>query len=145
MAGKDVLDRLKEDHREVEDLFRRFESATDSVREKAIASDICDALTRHAALEEQFFYPEVRAAIDEASMVDEAVVEHDAMKYLVDQIESGDLDDDMFRATVMVLKSYVEQHVEAEEREMFREVRASDLDLQAIADEMEDFEEPDED
>jgi hemerythrin superfamily protein len=145
MAGKDVLDRLKEDHREVEDLFRRFESATDAAREKAIASDICDALTRHAALEEQFFYPEVRDAIDEASMVDEAVVEHDAMKYLVDQIESGDLDDDMFRATVMVLKSHVEQHVEAEEKEIFREVRASDLDLEAIADEMDDFEEPDED
>jgi hemerythrin superfamily protein len=142
MAAMDVLDRLKDDHRDVEDLFRQFEAATEPSRQKSIAIEICGALTRHAELEEQLFYPRVREAIEEPEMVDEAVVEHDTLKYLIEQIESGDLDDDMFRASIAVLKTYVEHHVEEEEREMFKRVRESDLDLDGLAEEMDDFEEP---
>lgn len=145
MAGRDVLERLKDDHREVEALFTRFEAATDSTREKAIATEICDALSRHAALEEQLFYPQLRDAIEDRQLVDEAVVEHDTLKYLIEQIESGDLDDDMFRASVIVLKEYVEHHVEEEEREMFRQAEESDLDLDAMAEEMDAFDDPEDD
>jgi hypothetical protein len=132
----DAIELLKEDHREVERMFKEFEKASSPDAEKRIAAEICEALTKHAKLEEELFYPEAREAVSEPEMVDEAVVEHNTMKYLIEQIESGELDDDMFRATVTVLKEYVEHHVEEEEKEMFKEVRKADVDTEMLGEQM---------
>jgi len=132
----DAIELLKDDHREVERMFKEFDNAGSPDAQKRIAMEICDALTRHAALEEEIFYPEAREAISEPDIVDEAVVEHDTLKYLIAQIQSEELDEDMFRATVTVLKEYVEHHVEEEEKELFKQVKKADMDTEALGEQM---------
>jgi hemerythrin superfamily protein len=138
MARKsDAISLLKQDHREVEALFEQFEGASTKKQQEKIAAEICAALRLHAEVEESIFYPAVRAAISETDLVDEAEVEHDSVKYLMDQIESGELSPDMFRANVKVLKEYVEHHVKEEEKEMFPQAKSSGVDLDALGEEIE--------
>lgn len=138
MASKtDAIAILKQDHREVEAMFEKFEQASTSKQQQKIAAQICEALRLHAEVEEEIFYPAVRSAIDETDLIDEAQVEHNSAKFLMEQIESGALAPEMFQANVMVLKEYVQHHVEEEEKEMFKLAKSSGLDLEALGKEIE--------
>jgi hemerythrin superfamily protein len=124
---------LKQDHRQVEDLMEQFEEAQEE-QKKAVADQICQLLTVHAQIEEEAFYPAAREALDEkdAHLVAEANVEHATVKELISQLESMDQVDEMFEAKVKVLGHYVEHHVQEEETELFPKVEQTDLDLDAI-------------
>ena len=81
-ADGEAIRMLKSDHRQVEKLFKEFESASGS-RKDAIVTEVCQALTLHTMLEEEVFYPACRAAADEDDDLDEAQVEHDSAKVLI--------------------------------------------------------------
>ncbi len=130
MASKtDALALLKQDHDDVKALFKRFDATSTDKQRRPIATQICDALRLHAEVEEDIFYPAMRAAIAETDLVDEAEVEHQSVKYLISQIEDENLSSEMFRANVTVLKEYVEHHVTEEEQEMFPKAKAAKVDL----------------
>ncbi|MDP3384693.1 MAG: hemerythrin domain-containing protein, partial [Phenylobacterium sp.] len=57
MARIDAIKLLKDDHREVEDLFEQFEKATAKDRKAKIVQKICTELTVHSLIEEEIFYP----------------------------------------------------------------------------------------
>jgi len=96
------------------------------------ARRICDELTVHAALEEEIFYPAVRAAIDD-DLIDEAEVEHATAKYLIAQIGSMSAGEDKFAAKVCVLGEDINYHVEEEHKEMFPKAKRAKIDLQDLA------------
>ena len=98
----DAIDLLKADHRKVEDLFEQFEKAGSSARKKTLAREICLELKIHTMIEEEIFYPAFRGKIEDDTL-DEAYVEHDGAKLLVNDIEEGDPSDDFFDAKVKVL------------------------------------------
>ena len=129
MAANDAIALLKADHKEVADMLEKFEKAR-STKGK-LAQQICQALTVHAQIEEEIFYPAAREALgDEGKdLLDEAKVEHNSLKELIGQIEGSGPDDDLFDAHVTVLGEYVKHHVKEEEGEMFPKLRKSDLDL----------------
>lgn len=129
MKSIDAIELLIDDHEKVKKMFTDFEAATDAEEKGAIAQLICQELIVHTAIEEQVFYPAVRAAIDDDDLVDEAIVEHDSAKELIGQLQSMTPDDEQYDAKVKVLKEYIEHHVKEEEEEMFPQVRASELDL----------------
>ena len=137
----DAIALLKADHREVKDMHAHFEKlaeegAAASERE-ALARRICAALRVHARIEEEIFYPAVKPVIDDDLLLPEAKVEHDSARDLIEQNESSSPKDELFDARVIVLGEYVQHHVKEEEREMFREVRASkELDLRALGKQM---------
>ena len=54
---------LKNDHRDVDALFSQFEKTTGAARKQTIVQKICDALTVHATIEEDIFYPQARDAL----------------------------------------------------------------------------------
>jgi hemerythrin superfamily protein len=135
----DAIGMLMQDHREVEEMFKKFEELGDraKVSKKRIADQICEALTMHTMLEEEIFYPAVREAGKEfEDLIDEAVVEHASAKDLISQIQTGDPEDELFDAKVKVLQEQIEHHVKEEEKEMFPKVRKSALNLQSLGDEM---------
>lgn len=137
MARKDnAIALLKQDHRDVEGLFERFEAASGIKQQQKIAAEICATLRLHAEVEEQVFYPAARKAIKDSELLDEAEVEHDSARHLMEQIESGGLSTEQFHASVIVLKEYVEHHVKEEEGELFKQAKASDLDLDALGEEI---------
>lgn len=124
---------LKADHRTVEDLFEEYEHARRKDRKQALVRQICEELTLHAELEEKAFYPEAQKALgDDHDLVNEAIVEHASLKWLISQIEGMKDDDELYAAEVTVLKEYVQHHVKEEEKEMFPKLRKTDLDLDAL-------------
>ena len=72
----DAIMLLKADHREVEDLFEKFENASGQERKREIAEKICNELKIHSMIEEEIFYPAFRGKIEEDTL-DDAYVEHD--------------------------------------------------------------------
>ncbi len=133
----DALRMLKDDHDKVKGLFEKFESARrDDKKKGEIAQTICKELTVHTQLEEEIFYPAVREAIDDEDVMNEAVVEHGSAKDLIAEIEKMSPDEDMFDAKVKVLGEFVNHHIREEQNEMFPQVRKTDLDLNALGDQM---------
>jgi len=69
----DATKLLKADHKEVSELFEKFESGRlTPAKKEALAKQICTALTVHAQIEEEIFYPAAREAAKRAdqSMLD---------------------------------------------------------------------------
>src|SRR6185295_11102877 len=136
---EDAIKLLTKDHREVEALFKKFEEAKEDNAEKAdIVAQICEALSTHAEIEEEIFYPAARDALSEKGedLLDEAEVEHASIKSLVAQLEDAEPGDDLYDAKVKVLTEYVKHHVKEEEGELFPKVRKTDLDLDQLGAEM---------
>ena len=131
---------LKADHKEVHAWFEEYETLGDraNVSKSKLVKKICQALTIHTRLEEEIFYPAVRAAgkDKEDDMVDEAVVEHASAKDLIAQLEEMDPEDDLYDAKVKVLGELIDHHVEEEEKEMFPDARKIGLDMIALGEEM---------
>jgi hemerythrin superfamily protein len=130
---QDAIALLMADHDEVAALFTQFQKAKKNGGDKAdIVEQICKALTVHAEIEEEIFYPAARGALaekDEDDLLDEAEVEHASIKSLVEQLQDTDPNDELFDAKVKVLCEYVIHHVKEEEGEMFPKIKKTDLDL----------------
>jgi hypothetical protein len=105
-----VIQLLNADHREVEELFARFEATNDV----SIARKICDELTVHATVEEEIVYP-VLAQIDRG-IEQEAEQEHAQAKQLIARIRSLSPGDEL-TSTVLELKGAIQHHVAEEEGE----------------------------
>lgn len=138
-SGTDAIAMLKADHDAVKKLFEEFESIKDDANaseKEALVNQICTELTTHMELEEALFYPASREAIDDEELVNEAEIEHNGAKELIEQLMEMDSDDEMFDAKVKVLSEYIEHHVEEEEKEMFPQVKKSEIDVLALGEEM---------
>jgi len=129
LPAKDAITQLKADHVKVSGLFAEYEKARSNAKKKALVADICTELSVHAQIEEEIFYPEVKAALKDHLLVPEATVEHASLKELIAQIEAVEPDSDMYDAKVKGLSEYVKHHVKEEQNEMFPKVKASSLDL----------------
>jgi len=132
-ATPDATRLLADDHREVHALFEDYrklaEGGAGGDDRRPLAEEICTLLTVHAALEEEIFYPAARAAGVEASVLDEAEVEHASAKDLIAQIRDMEPDAPLYDAKVSVLGEYIDHHVGEEENELFPKCRASAMDL----------------
>jgi hypothetical protein len=136
MVPVDAILLLDLDHREVEAFFERFDQTKDDAEKEELARKICLALTVHAEIEENIFYPAAGAATDEADLLDEAVVEHQAAKALIAQILEMEPGEELFDAKVTVLGEYVRHHITEERDQLFPKVRDSGLDLYALGAEL---------
>jgi hemerythrin superfamily protein len=132
----DAIEVLKRDHDEAERLFDAYEDAKDQAdveRKADVAAQACHALAVHARVEEELFYPALRAAdADAAELLNEAAVEHATVKNLVEALEGNSADDPLFDATMRVLAEYVKHHVKEEEGEVFPMARKAGIDLESL-------------
>jgi hemerythrin superfamily protein len=137
-SGPDAIKLLKDDHRQVEDWFEQFEGTNSASKKQKLATQICTALTVHTQIEEEIFYPACREAGIEEDMMDEADVEHDGAKKLIEEIEAGKPGDDHWDAKVKVLSEMIKHHVKEEEQRggMFSKAKQADLDLKELGAEM---------
>ena len=122
----DAITLLKEDHRAVKGLFRKFEQAGDRAytTKRKLVDKMIGELSVHAAIEEQIFYPSIRHAIEQTEdEVLEALEEHHVVKWTLSELEKMDPKDERFDAKVTVLIESVRHHIGEEEEEMFPKVR----------------------
>jgi hemerythrin superfamily protein len=128
-SSQDAIAFLKSEHREVEDLFKKFEKLGDGAHKsrEATVGKIIEALSKHAAIEEEILYPEIRERVDKGGddddMVLEALEEHHVAKATLAEIERLPSEDERFKAKVTVLMESVRHHVDEEEDELFPKVR----------------------
>jgi hemerythrin-like domain-containing protein len=122
----DAIAFLKSEHREVNALFKSFERAGERAHrtKRKLVDQMIEALSQHASIEEQVFYPALRAAIPSADDdVLEALEEHHVAKWLLSELDGMDPTAERFTAKVTVLIESVRHHVDEEEHTLFPEVR----------------------
>lgn len=133
----DAIMLLKHDHREVEDLFSKFQKAKGD-KKWQIAQQICNELKIHTIIEEEIFYPAFEGKVEE-DLYNEAFVEHDGVKVLVNDVMTRGPEDKFFEAKVTVMCEEVQHHVKEEEKPkegFFAQAREAGVDLKALRDEM---------
>jgi hemerythrin superfamily protein len=122
----DAITLLKQDHKTVNGLFRKFEKLGDKayVSKREVVDQIIEELSVHAVIEEQVFYPAVKELSEDLKdHVLESLEEHHVVKWLLDELVGMDPQAERFDAKVTVLIESVRHHVEEEETEFFPEVR----------------------
>lgn len=139
-TASDAVALLTTDHDKVKRLFREFEQcdAGHQGLKHDLAQQICLDLTIHATIEEEIFYPAVRAETGAAQQVDEALEEHSTIKELVARIRGMATGDSELDGTVQKLRECVTHHVAEEEKDMFPKVRQSDADLAGLCLQLQD-------
>ena len=120
---------LKDDHKKVRGLLTELEATTaraTKTRTQLLAT-IAKELRVHTRIEEEIFYPALRAAgekSDDEKMYFEALEEHRAAGELVlPDLEKTAPDSEKFSGRAKVLKELVEHHADEEEKEMFPRAR----------------------
>lgn len=125
----DAIALLRADHKEVSELFDQFEKSRSAAKKQQLVAQICTALTVHAQIEEEIFYPEVQAALKDKELVPEARVEHQSIKDLIAAVQGVEPDGEDYDAKVKVMSEWVKHHVKEEQNEMFPKAKKAGLDL----------------
>jgi hemerythrin superfamily protein len=116
---------LKADHEHVKSLFRTYETAAEGTSQdkQVIAEQIFSALEVHSRIEEEIFYPAVRAKADQEGQdrVAESLEDHQAVEALIEILRTLDPRDEEFAARFEELVDTVEAHIADEEEELFPE------------------------
>jgi len=131
-ASQDVFALLKADHEKVQGLFGRYEKTRSGDMKGKLAQQICSELSVHAQLEEEIFYPAVKAAIKRKDLIDEATVEHKSAKDLIAEIQGSQPGDELYDAKVNVLGEYVKHHIKEEQGQIFPAARKAGVDAKGL-------------
>jgi hypothetical protein len=130
----DALDLLAADHAELHGMFHAYQRRrrhADRLEKGKLALRICQALTVHATIKQEIFYPAVAAVLDRESsdLLGQASIEHGGIQDMISKIEDTPADDPRFDSLIDTLATYAGRHMKAEEEQLFPKVRHSRLDL----------------
>ncbi|MEO8626609.1 MAG: hemerythrin domain-containing protein [Betaproteobacteria bacterium] len=128
----DAVALLRADHKTVSALFAQYEKSRSASKKKSIVTQICTELTVHTQIEEEIFYPAVKAALKDKELVPEATVEHASVKSLIEQVKGKEPDGEMFDAKIKVMSEFVKHHVKEEQNEMFPKAKKTRLDMNEL-------------
>ena len=121
----DAITMLKTDHDKVKALLTELEATTErgvKTRQELFAT-IKGELTLHEVIEEEIFYPELKAHPKAVDIVLEGYQEHHVVDLLMAELEALDVDDESWGAKAKVMQENVEHHMEEEEGDMFKKAR----------------------
>src|SRR5690348_12645025 len=105
-----AIDLLKQQHREVEELFAKIEK-TDAEPEKArLFRELASKLVGHDGIEREIFYPACEEALGLTDELGEALVEHGMVEFGLYQADQAIGQPD-FDYKTKVLKELIEHHV----------------------------------
>ena len=109
-----VTNMIRMDHAHVLTTFHQYEADASPRVKKGLVDQVCVALEIHAQLEEEIFYPALRA-VAETDFVRKSVPEHDEMRRLVNQLRRLEPADAGYDETFYQLMNNVMHHVADEE------------------------------
>src|SRR5262245_1360515 len=103
----DVLQILKKDHKMVKTMMTEFAQLSERAAQKkaALVTQLCEALTVHAQVEEELFYPALAHVRSKelTPLLDEAAEEHQVAKTLIAELMELQPQEAHFDAKVTVL------------------------------------------
>jgi hemerythrin superfamily protein len=119
----DALTLLTEQHEEVDQLIEAIEKSRAPQKKRELFETLADKLAAHATMEEQMFYPAVKAKQTEDLLL-ESTEEHLAIKRVLADLLALEVGDERFDAKLSVMKEELTHHAhEEEEKELFPKVR----------------------
>lgn len=121
----DAIALLKADHDKVKQLLSDLETTTErgvKTRQELFAT-IKGELTVHEIIEEEIFYPALKAHPKAKDIVLEGYEEHHVVDLLMNELEGMDVSDEMWGPKALVMKENIEHHIEEEEGDMFKQAR----------------------
>jgi hemerythrin superfamily protein len=115
--AQSALDLLRRDHARIMDMFAQYEASDEAVAADAqlIAESLCTELTIHNQLEQEIFYPAVRAVAgdDGAEFLAQSHIDHDVVERLVTDLRAltpGTPEhDDKMRSLISGMSAHIEQ------------------------------------
>ena len=122
---------LKKDHDTVKGLFEEFQKAEAPARRTKLVDQALTELKIHAILEEEIFYPTVRAHVGR-DIMNEADEEHHVAKVLIAELDTIDAKNDHRDAKFTVLAESVRHHIREEETDMLPKAKELDIDFEAL-------------
>jgi iron-sulfur cluster repair protein YtfE (RIC family) len=131
-----AIQMIRQDHRKVEGLFKKFDQAKSNGVKKRICDQVIAELEVHTKLEEEIFYPAVRKKLGEQNMVEEAEQEHQQAKDIIQELKTMDGQDEQLEEKFSELVECIKHHVEEEQSEMLPKADESDMDLAHYGEQM---------
>ncbi len=135
-----ALTLLTDDHKKMRTLLDQLESTTErGVKTRTqLFAEIKGELMVHEAIEEEIFYPELKAHPKARDIVLEGYQEHHVVDLLMGELEALPVDAESWGAKAIVMKENVEHHMEEEEGDMFKKARQvfDDAELEDLGDRM---------
>jgi hemerythrin superfamily protein/carbon monoxide dehydrogenase subunit G len=123
--GRDVVDVLTTDHREVTLLIGEIWGTADADTRRDLADIVISELVRHSVAEEMFVYPAMRKHLpDGDAAVEHDTAEHKQLEATMKQLEGVDASDARFTELLRQLETILADHVADEERDQFPQLRA---------------------
>ncbi|WP_437606668.1 hemerythrin domain-containing protein [Sorangium sp. So ce834] len=116
----DAIDLLERHHRELEQQFSGLKEASSVAPEQFFTA--ADLLATHITIEEQDFYPAVRARRTEDILL-ESLEEHLSLKRVLADLLALDTKDETFGPKLHVLAEQLEHHHKEEEEHLFPKVK----------------------
>jgi hemerythrin-like domain-containing protein len=123
----DALLLLKAEHKEIKDVFRKFERAGSGATKlkSSLVKKMIELLTVHTYVENELIYPEVRKLLpDLEDDILESYEEHHVADLLVLELIALPASAERFAPKATVLIELVRHHIEEEEQNWVPEVRA---------------------
>ena len=122
----DALTLLKTDHDKVKKMLAEGEETTE--RAEKTRTELFDKLKGemmiHERIEEEIFYPALKAHPKAKDLVLEGYEEHHVVDEIMGELEATDVTDETWGAKFKVMKENIEHHIEEEEGEMFKQARS---------------------
>jgi len=138
----DAIASLMQDHDEIRQVFQDYaslgETGASEQDRRTLVNKLSRLLTVHAALEEEFFYPAARDALEDPELPQAALADHQSMAALLDDLGRMSPADAAYDTRVQSLQELVEQHLEDEENELFPLAGERLADLDDLGDEMQE-------
>ena len=124
---------IKEEHQALNALFAEFDKANEE-RRREIVDETILRLDIHAQLKDEVLYPAIEEAVGEDALA-EATGRHEDMEEMLDEFVDADdetVNDEDFKA----LGEKMRVHFEEEEQAIDSLTKDSDIDLDALGEEM---------
>jgi hypothetical protein len=149
--GTDAIVALTADHRRVKALFREFSAVKangvkgngvkgnggqNGTDKATLVKSICTELKIHAEIEEEIFFPAMRARINDDSLMDEALVGHADAKKIIEELEGMEPEDELYDAKVTGLGAEIDHHAAEEEGHMFPRAKKAKVDTAGLGEQM---------
>jgi hemerythrin superfamily protein len=130
-----AIDLLRQQHREVEELFEKLRAA-DRRGKVGMIGKLAEDLTVHTQLEERFVYPLAERNPELAQKIAHSRREHDDVKRLLSDLMDLKQKDPRIDTILAQIEQSVRHHVSEEEREVFPKLEADAAAMQQLGEQM---------
>ena len=120
-----ALTLLKDDHDRVKKMLADGEKTTEraEVGRTELFDKLKEEMLIHERIEEEIFYPALKAHPKAKDIVLEGYEEHHVVDEIMGELEATDVTDETWGAKFKVMKENIEHHIEEEEGDMFKQAR----------------------